>query len=130
FKREADERGTPFVEVDPSVSGFVDANGDACVKKMFSRFVKKDGTTAALFPFQRLSHSFIIAGHGHTFDAERERRSNQNLRIMIHKLKERVESYVDKSNESAVRKATHYIIALDTQLAVCYKTDEVINQLS
>lgn len=129
FKREADERGTPFVEVDPSVSEYVEANGDVCVKEMFSRFVKKDGAMVALFPFQRLSHSFIL-GHGHTFDAERERRSNQNLRVMVHTLKNRVESYVDKSNESAARKAAHYVTALDAQLAVCDRTDEVINMLN
>lgn len=130
FKREADERRTPFVEVDASVSNYINTHGDACVKEMFSRFARKDETTVALFPFQRLSHSFIVAGYGRTFDAERERNSNQNLRIMLHKFKERVDSYIDKSNESAVRKAAHYIRALDAQLAVCNKTDEVIDMLN
>lgn len=52
FKHEADERGTPFVEIDSSVREYIDTSGDACVKEIFSRFVKKDkdGVTAALFP--------------------------------------------------------------------------------
>ena len=64
FKREADERGTPFVEVDPVVCDYVRDHGDRCVKEMFSRYVKGDGKVTALFPFQRLEHSFIIAGFG------------------------------------------------------------------
>ena len=68
FKRNADEKGTPFVEVDSIVCDFVRDCDDQCVKKMFTRFVKTDGTVTALFPFQSLQHSFIIAGFGHTFD--------------------------------------------------------------
>ena len=127
FKREADERGTPFVEVDAAVCEYVEQRGDACVKEMFSRFVKRGGTTVALFPFQRLSHSFIVGGPG--FDADKERRSNQNTRAMINRLKERVDTYVDKSNESAAQKASHYIAALDAQLEICDRTDEFIDML-
>ncbi len=129
FRREADERGTPFVEVDAAVTEYVEQCGDPCVKEMFSRFVKRDGATVALFPFQRLSHSFIVAGHGHRFDADKERRSNQNLRDMLNRVKERVDAYVDKSNQRAVQKASHYIAALDAQLEVCDRTDEFIAML-
>jgi hypothetical protein len=129
FRREADERGTPYVEIDPAVTAYVDTQSDACVKEMFSRMVKRDGDTVALFPFQRLAHSFIVAGHGHRFDPGKERRSNQNLRALIHQMKGRVQSIVDPSNPSAAAKAEHYIAALDAQLAVCDKTDEVINIL-
>lgn len=51
FKREADERGTPFVEVDQVVCDYVADYGDRCVKDMFSRMVKEDGKVTALFPF-------------------------------------------------------------------------------
>src|SRR5260370_35280638 len=40
LKREADERGTPFVEVDSIVCDYVGNCGDWCVKEMFSRCVK------------------------------------------------------------------------------------------
>jgi hypothetical protein len=116
FRLEADERGTPFVEVDQVVCDYVMDHGDKCVKEMFSRYVKKDGDTTALFPFQRLAHSFIIAGFGQTFDPEKEKRSNDNLRQMIQNVKRRVAELVDDSNDSAVSKANHYLAALDVQL--------------
>lgn len=130
FKRESDERGTPFVEVDPVICDYVRDRGDQCVKKMFSRYVKQDGKVMALFPFQSFAHSFIIAGFGHAFDAEKEKRSNQNVRLMIEKVKDRVMALVDRSNPSAVSKADHYIAALDAQLVVCKKTDEMITMLN
>ena len=130
FKREADERGTPFVEVDPVVCDYVRDHGDKCVKEMFSRFIKEDGTVTALFPFQRLQHSFIIGDWlGHKFDPEEERQSNKNLRSMIENMKERVKALVDSSKSDAVSKAEHYIAALDDQLDVCKKTDEMIDML-
>lgn len=131
FKRQADERGTPFVEVDRSVCEYVRQCEDKCVKEMFSRCVKDDGEVVALFPFKRLAHSFIIGGDwGHKFDPEKERQSNQNLRLLITRLKERVMSFVDTSNPSAVTKAEHYIEALNAQLAVCDDTDRAISMLS
>ena len=130
FAREASERGTPYVEVDPEVVQYIDSQPDACVKMMFGRMVKRDSESTVLFPFQRLHHSFIVAGGGHKFDPERERTSNRNLRAMIGKMKKRVLSFVDPDNASAVKKAAHYISALDAQLQACDKTDEVIDTLS
>lgn len=128
FKREADERGTPYVEIDPAIAEYVSSQSDACVKEMFSRMVKSDGNAVVLFPFKLLSHSFIIAGMGHKFDGEKERMSNNNLRLNIGRMKERVLSFVDQENPSAVAKAKHYISALNEQLARCDKTDEIIRK--
>ena len=97
---------------------------------MFSRYVKDDGEVVALFPFQRLAHSFMFGGFGDKFDPEREKSSNQNMRLLIKNLKECVMTFVDKSNPSAIRKSEHYIEALNTQLTVCDKTDEMINMLN
>lgn len=129
FKRNADERGTPFVEVDPVVCEYVNRETDPCVKEMFSRCVKSDGEVSALFPFQCLSHQFMIAGMGVKFDPEKERQSNLNMRKWLEIFKERVLAQVDNSNHSAVCKAEHYIAALDAQLEVCNSTDEMINRL-
>jgi len=130
FKRQADERGTPFVEVDRSICDYVTSCQDPCVKEMFSRFTKDDGEAVALFPFQRLAHSFVVAGFGLKFDPEKEKRSNNNVRLRIEHFKERVMAFVDTSNASAVRKAEHYITALDTQLSLCDKTDEMIDLIT
>ncbi len=129
FKREADERGTPFVEIDPIICDYVRDSNDSCVKEMFSRYVKEQEGTTALFPFKRLSHSFIVAGHGCNFDPEKEKKSNQNIRQLIFDLKNRVMSYVDASNKKAENKARHYITALDSQLEICNRTDEFIDKL-
>jgi hypothetical protein len=130
FAREANERGTPYVEVDSEVVQYVDTQSDACVQTMFGRMVKRDSESTVLFPFQRLQHSFIVAGGGHKFDPERERASNRNLRAMISKMKERVLSFLDPNNAGAAKKAAHYIAALDVQLQACDKTDEMIDMLS
>ncbi len=126
FKHEADERGTPFVEVDLAVCNYVRSCGNECVKEMFCRFVKDDGVVSALFPFKRFFHSFFVGGFGIHFDPKKEKCSNQKLRLLIENLKERVMLFVDKSNPSAVRKAEYYIQALNAQLAVCDRTDEII----
>lgn len=129
FKLEADERGTPFVEVDPMVCEFIERETDSCVKEMFSRMVKTEQGTTALFPFQRLSHSFVIGGFGQKFDLEKEKAANDNVRKLLRSLKERVLKYVDQENPKALNKARHYVRALDVQLAVCDKTDEMIDLL-
>lgn len=129
FKLEADERGTPFVEIDPVVCGYVETSTDPCVREMFSRMVKTEDGTTALFPFQRLSHSFAIGGFGQEFDPNREKKANDNVRKLLISLKERVLSHVDESNAKAMNKVRHYVRALDQQLATCDKTDEMIHAL-
>lgn len=130
FKREADEHGTPFVEIDHSVSEYVASCGDDCVRMMYGRMVKSDGAVSAIFPFDRLSHSFVVAGFGVKFDPDKEHRANSVVRSNIRTLKQRVEERVDPQNANAVQKARHYLAMLDEQLAVCDRTDEMIDTLS
>jgi hypothetical protein len=88
-------------------------HGGWCVKEIFSGHVKTNGEVTALFPFQRLAHSFRIAGFGYAFDPE----------------KECVMALVDHSNPKAVSKVEHYIAALDTQLEVCTRIDARIDRM-
>lgn len=130
FRRTADERGTPFVEIDRVVCDYVANCDDACVKEMFKRMTESDGEGVALFPFKRLSHSFVIGGFGvPPFDPDKEKKSNDNLRKWIRGFIERVESLVDRSNPHAVSKAEHYIGALKAQLDMCDQTDAMIDKL-
>jgi len=131
FKRDSDERGTPFVEVDSAICKYIKNQTDSCVNEMFSRYVEDDGTVRALFPFKRLGHSFIVASGlpGYKFEPDKERESNNNMRLMIQKMKKKVMTLVDRENHDAVRKAQHYIMALDARLEMCNKTDETINML-
>lgn len=129
FKKEADEGGTPFIEVDKEILQYVEDQSDQCVKEMFSGLVKKDGDLAAIFPFQRLNHDFIIAGAGITFDPEKERTSLNVVRDWIHKMKEQVRRHIDPADESAQQKGDHYIQMLDAQLVACDRTEEIIEDL-
>lgn len=130
FKRQADERGTPFVEIDHVVCNYIDEFGDSCVKEMFSRLTRRDREVVALFPIQRLAHSFAISDFGVSFDPEKEKQSNANLRTWIADFKSAIWANVDRANSSAVRKAERYVEALDAQLEICDKTDEMIDKLS
>jgi hypothetical protein len=127
FRRNAEERGTPFVEIDNSVRDYLQTCGDPCVKEMFSRLVKDDGTVTALFPFQQFCAKFMITPG---FDPVKQKASNQNLRVWLRAMKEKVAKHVDQSNPSAVMKLEHYLTAFDAQLAICDRTDEVIEALA
>jgi hypothetical protein len=129
FRREADERGTPFVEIDQAVCDYVNECGDGCVREMFSRQVESDGSVTALFPFKNLSHKFMISPRL-AFDPVKEKRSVQNVRTMLGEVKAKVGTFVDPSDSSAVSKSAHYIAALDRQLEVCDRTDEIIDRLA
>jgi hypothetical protein len=129
FRREADERGTPFVEIDRAVCDYVKECGDGCVKEMFSRQTESDGSVTALYPFKRISHKFMISPHL-AFDPAREKCSVQNVRAMLADVKAKVGSFVDPLDSSAAGKLRHYIAALDKQLEVCDRTDEIIDRLA
>jgi hypothetical protein len=130
FKRESNERGTPFVELDSAVIEYI-RSCDACVQEIFRRCVRRDGDLVALFPFQRLSHSFILGDYGgHKFNPEEEMQSVRNVRNMLLNMKQSVSSFVDRSNPSAVQKSEHYIGVLDSQLAECDRTDEFLKTFS
>lgn len=130
FQRDADERGTPFIEIDQIVCDYIEQAENNCVKEMFSRYVKSDGTVSAIFPFQRLVHSFAFGGIYGDFNPEKEKKSNEVLRTWLHDFKEKIWAQVDKNNASAVSKTHHYIAALDEQLKSCDKTDEDIDMLT
>jgi hypothetical protein len=126
FKREADERGTPFVQVSHEVSEYIERCGDSCVKEMFARSVKSDGPAVALFPFQSLSHSFLLS----VFNAKREWEENNRVRDLLNRLKAGVMTHVDASNIDALRKAEHYIRAIEGQLVVCNEVEGFIDALA
>ena len=130
FKREADERGTPYVEVDGAVVSYVESKSDSCVKEMFGRMIKRDGNTVVLFPFNRLQHSFIVSGFGHKFNSEKELKSNDNLRKNLLRYKDKLRTFADPDNKGALSKLNHYIEALDAQLRACDETDRFVRSLS
>jgi len=130
FKREADERGTPFVQIDPSVVTYAEQCNDSCVKTMYSRMNRSDGDVSALFPFQRIKHYVAPEQPGGVGLLSRQRQSNRNVRERICRYKALVESLVDPSRPDAVRKSRHYLEALNKQLTVCDETEAAIDALN
>ena len=129
FKRDSEERGTPFIEIDTDIFRYVEKQPDECVKMMFSRMVKQEGNVGAIFPFQRLDHQLNLGEFGMEFDPERERESVNNMRTCIQNMKKQVQLHIDASNESARQKGTQYIRMLDAQLTACDKTEAAIDFL-
>lgn len=129
FKIEANERGTPFVEVDRKVCEYVKNSTDSCFREMFSRMTKTENGLTALFPFQRLSHSIGKGGFGQPeeFNPDKEKEYNNMIRTRLQTLIERVEVFVDHNNEKALSKSRHYIKAINEQLRVCDRIDETID---
>jgi len=126
FKQDADERGTPFIEVDPAVVGYVQSCGDACVKEMFDRMARTEDGLTALFPFQRLVHEW----GGPKLDAAKEKGYVEMLRKDIRSMMASVERRIDQTNPSAVSKGTHYLRMLQEQLRICDETDRAIEMMS
>jgi hypothetical protein len=126
FKRRADERGTPFVEVDPVVCEYITEQGDECVRESFTRYVASDGNVTALFPFQQLYPKFFFDFGS---DGKRERQLIESTRVLIGNLKRSVLKLVDRSNPDAVTKSEQYVAALDHQLEICDRADFIMDRL-
>lgn len=130
FKQDADERGTPFIEIDPEVVGYISAQPDKCVKEMFGRMTLTHEGVTAIFPIKLLSHPLVIGGIGRReFNPKEERQSNEGVREELKNLKAKLMNFVNKSDLSATKKANHYIRAIDRQLNICDRTDEMIDAL-
>ena len=64
------------------------------------------------------------------FDANKEKKSNDVVRTWLSDFKKKIMENVDQNNKKAIKKAEHYLAALDEQLKICDKTDEAIDSLS
>ena len=131
FRKDADEHGTPFIEIDMDVVRYVSKQPDECVKVMFPRFVEVKSNLAAIFPFKRLDPSTFFGPRlGRRFNPERERESVNVVRGWIQRMKENVQHHVDWSSESARQKGNQYIRMLDAKLVACDQLDDEINRLA
>lgn len=130
FSRDADDRGTPFIEIDSSICEYVSHCEDCCVTEIFSKLAKGDGRTFALLPFERLGNLFNLEALDQYLDIEKARQSIKNTRPLIITLKERVKTLVDVSNKKALRKSEHYLMALNDLLEKCDQADMMLDELN
>lgn len=57
LRTEKTEKGTPFIQVDDAIAEYVRDETDECVRKMFARITRSDGTYTAIYPFGVLSNA-------------------------------------------------------------------------
>ena len=129
FRNRADEVGTPFIEIDEGVVKYVSVQEDGCVKMMFDRLTKFDGSKVALYPFKRLNHHFLIGGISGPFDQDVHLTSVNNIRGWIGRMKVQIMANVMGKDSAATRKAEHYIEALGRQLIELDKTEQIIRSI-
>lgn len=123
YKQEDQERGTPFIEIDPEVVDYINDQPDKCVKKMFSRMALTYEGLSAVFPFKTLSGDVSLS------DLKKAKKDNDQLRNNIINLKIKVSKLVEGADENVLRKSRHYLRALDKQLEVCDQIDKDLIRL-
>jgi hypothetical protein len=129
FRRRPDEAGTPFVEIDENVVQYVSSQPDDCVRMMFDRLTKFDGSKLALFPFKRLNHQFLVGGISGPFDQESHLRSVNNIRGWIARIKDQIALNVKGASPGGLQKSEHYLAALDEQLIELDETERIIRSI-
>lgn len=129
FRLDGEEVGTPFVEIDPVVQDYIRTATDSCVREMTERMTRSAGDVMAIFPFRRLSHSFAIAGQGVRFDPAKEKAANAQMREHIRACRDAIANQPGAATEPVARKIRHYLAALDAQLALADRTDQMIDSL-
>jgi hypothetical protein len=55
MRADAQEEGTPFIQIDETVTAYVRDESDDCVRKMFARIVRSDESYTAIYPFEAMS---------------------------------------------------------------------------
>ena len=54
MRADVEEKGTPFIQIDDTVTDYVKNEGDNCVKMLFGRHIRSDGSYTAIYPFDAL----------------------------------------------------------------------------
>jgi len=124
------DEGSPFVELDLTVTEFFDTIEDACVRTTYTRLVEKHAEWTAVFPFKQLADSIVISGelkNGKNIEAYLE--SNYNLQKGLLNLKNLVEHRANRADKRSAAKADHYLNALETQLGLCAQNNRFLNSL-
>jgi hypothetical protein len=102
------EKGTPFIQVDTPVVDYIGNEGDACVRKMFDRMCRSDGTYTAIYPFgplARIPSALVRPG----FDPSQWRLSVvRSLGLRKKTLAKFMEAEQSAPDERARRKNAHY----------------------
>jgi hypothetical protein len=123
------DTGTPFIQIDEAVSDYVKNESDSCVRKMFARMTRSDGTYTAIYPFEALSKipgSIIGFGFDPVFWKQQLRKS---MDFREHDLAVFDESERLDTDEGARRKIRHYKRGLEEVIARLRARQAALDQM-
>ena len=121
-----DTTSTPFVEIDPAVVNFINAEADSCVRDAFQDMSKVDPQErAVIFPFRQLAR---IAGQN-IMNAELCKESIRVGREWIGIYLQRLESQAPAENTDASEKVRYYRELLQEQLEEFDRIEEALATL-
>ena len=111
------ERGTPFIQIDPSVISYVQEQTDDCVRKMFERLTLSDGTFTAIYPFKALAKIPSALVHPGFNPLEMKQAVQRSLRFRRENLDELLTEEERAPDDRAKVKIRHYIQGLEDVIA-------------
>jgi hypothetical protein len=111
------ERGTPFVQIDPSVVSYVREQTDDCVRKVFERLTLSDGTFTAVYPFKALAKIPAALVRPGFNPSEMKEAVQRSLRFRLDNLGELRMEEERTPDDRAKRKIRHYIQGLEEVIA-------------
>ena len=109
----------PFIQLKQDVCDYVNSSNDKCVQDMFKRMTKTVDDITAIYPFQMIYNQMAIG--------KEARDSNNDVRKWLLSLKEKIIKTNISAKEEAKSKINHYLVALDKQLEICDKQDEMFD---
>jgi hypothetical protein len=129
FQLDSAERGTPFIQIDPTICQYVDEQDDACVKTQFTRMTESDGHETGISPFGALKRmpSTVIDSN---FDPLKWKGSIQVMRDHMQRLMTQLEKAEIRASESGREKIAHYKRKIGEVLAVKDREIELMDKLA
>lgn len=124
FHESLGEKGTPFIEIAPSVLSFI-KNCDTAIQKQFRQMAETDGTVTAIFPFNQLVSTTIIGSYmGFEHDLIDQKKENLELLAWL----QQVISLLDLSSEKASAKSKYYHRFLKDKIEIAQEVDQMLTQ--
>jgi hypothetical protein len=129
MRGDIEEKGTPFIQVDDVVTDYVKNESDNCVRRIFGRIVRSDGSYTAIYPFDALRNipsAFIQSG----FDPHRWKNAVQ---VSMRHRKENLEIFEKAErlavDESVKRKIRHYKRGLEEVVQHLISKEAALDQM-
>lgn len=123
------ERGTPFIQIDPSVTSYVQEQTDGCVRKMFERLTLSDGTFTAIYPFKALTKIPSALVRPDFNPSDMKQAVQRSLRFRHENLAEIRAEEKKAPDQRAKTKIQYYIRALEEIIASLHAKEAELDEM-